>query len=99
MLDIKRIRDNKVEVQAGLDKRGNYDLNPVLALDEKHRKMLTNVEEMKSRQNIVSKEIPKFKKENKDCSEIFTEMKELSEKIKDLDAEIKVIDNDLSLIH
>lgn len=95
MLDIKRIRDNKVEVQAGLDKRGNYDLNPVLALDEKRRKMLTNFEEMKSRQNIVSKEIPKFKKENKDCSEIFTEMKELSEKIKDLDAEIKVINDEM----
>jgi len=95
MLDIKRIRENTVEVQTGLDKRGNYNLNPVLELDEKRRKKLVNVEEMKNRQNIVSKEIPKFKKEKKDCSEIFTEMKELSEKIKDLDAEIKVIDNDM----
>jgi len=95
MLDIKRIRDNTIEVQAGLDKRGNYDLNPVLALDEKRRKMLVDVEKMKSRQNIVSKEIPRLKKENKDCSEIFTEMKELSDKIKDLDAEIRVIDGDM----
>jgi len=95
MLDIKRIRDNKIEVQSGLDKRGNYDLDPVLALDEKRRKTLTTVEEMKSRQNLVSREIPKLKKENKDCSEIFREMKELSDKIRDFDAEIRAIDDDM----
>ncbi|MBC3889886.1 serine--tRNA ligase [Acetobacterium paludosum] len=92
MLDIKRIRENKEEVQAGLDKRGNYDLSSILSLDEKRRETLGRVEEMKNRQNVVSKEIPLLKKENKDCSAIFTEMKELSERIKELDTEIKSLD-------
>ena len=92
MLDIKRIRENTEEVQAGLDKRGNYDLSSILSLDEKRRETLGRVEEMKNRQNVVSKEIPLLKKEKKDCSAIFTEMKELSERIKELDTEIKSID-------
>jgi seryl-tRNA synthetase len=92
MLDIKRIRDNKEEIQAGLNKRGNYDLTALLSLDEKRREALGRVEEMKSRQNVVSKEIPLLKKENKDCSAIFAEMKELSAKIKNLDEEIKSLD-------
>lgn len=55
------------------------------------------VEEMKSRQNVVSKQIPVLKKENKDCSDIFAEMKELSNKIKDLDAEVKTIDDEIRI--
>ncbi|MDO9493670.1 serine--tRNA ligase [Acetobacterium sp.] len=97
MLDIKRIRENKEEVQAGLDKRGQYDLSVVTALDEKRRETLGQVEEMKSRQNVVSKQIPVLKKENKDCTEIFAEMKELSNTIKDLDAEVKKIDDEIKI--
>lgn len=95
MLDIKRIRDNKEEIQAGLDKRGNYDLTSLLTLDEKRRATLGRVEEMKNRQNMVTKEIPLLKKENKDCSVIFAEMKELAAKIKDLDDEIKSLDEEI----
>ena len=97
MLDIKRIRENQEEVQAGLDKRGQYDLSSITALDEKRRETLGQVEEMKSRQNVVSKQIPVLKKENKDCSDIFAEMKELSNKIKDLDAEVKTIDDEIRI--
>ncbi|MGL4607879.1 MAG: serine--tRNA ligase [Eubacteriaceae bacterium] len=92
MLDIKKIRENTEAVQAGLDKRGNYDLSEVLKLDEKRRQILNEVERMKSRQNVVSKEIPQLKKENKDVEPIFAEMKELSGKIKELDAEVKVVE-------
>ncbi|MDK2943006.1 MAG: seryl-tRNA synthetase [Acetobacterium sp.] len=98
MLDIKRIRENKEEVQAGLDKRGQYDLSAITALDEKRRETLVQVEEMKSRQNLVSKQIPVLKKENKDCSEIFAEMKELSNKIKDLDTAVKAIDDEIKVL-
>lgn len=98
MLDIKRIRENKEEVQAGLDKRGQYDLSAITALDEKRRETLVQVEEMKSRQNLVSKQIPVLKKENKDCSEIFAEMKELSNKIKELDTAVKAIDDEIKVL-
>lgn len=97
MLDIKRIREHKEEVQTGLNKRGNYDITSVITLDEKRRTLLSEVEVMKSRQNTVSKEIPKLKKENKDVAPIFSEMKALSGKIKDLDNEVKLIDEEMKL--
>ncbi|WKY48393.1 serine--tRNA ligase [Eubacteriaceae bacterium ES3] len=95
MLDIKRIRENMELVQEGLNKRGDYDLQPVLELDEKRRSLLQQVEEMKKRQNQVNKEIPKLKKENKDCTEIFEEMKELANRVKELDGEIREVDESL----
>ena len=96
MLDIRRIRMNPEEVIKALEKRkGKFPIDKVLELDEKRRGVLTEVEEMKARQNTASKEVPKLKKEGKDASHIFTEMKTLSDKIKELDIEVKGIDEEL----
>ncbi|MCK9444693.1 MAG: serine--tRNA ligase [Tissierellaceae bacterium] len=96
MLDIRRIRANSDEVIEALKKReGDFPIGKVLELDEKRRKILAQVEEMKARQNQASKEVPKLKKEGKDPSPIFAEMKELAEKVKGLDGEVKVIDGEL----
>ena len=96
MLDIRRIRMNPEEVIKALEKRkGKFPIDKVLELDEKRRGVLTEVEEMKARQNTASKEVPKLKKEGKDASHIFTEMKTLSDKIKELDFEVKGIDEEL----
>ncbi|NMA86027.1 MAG: serine--tRNA ligase [Tissierellia bacterium] len=93
MLDIKRIRKNPEEVIKALEKRhGNYPIDQVLELDQEKRNILTKVEEMKSRQNTMSKEIPKLKKEGKDASSLMEEMKGLSEEIKELDLKVKEID-------
>ncbi|NLV88726.1 MAG: serine--tRNA ligase [Tissierellia bacterium] len=96
MLDIRRIRSNPEEVKKALEKRhGDFPIDKVLELDEKRRSILTEVEEMKARQNQVSKEIPKLKKEGKDTDHIFAEMRSLSDKIKELDGEVKAIDEEL----
>lgn len=96
MLDIRRIRKNPEEVVKALEKRhGDYPIDKVLELDKERRSILTRVEEMKARQNTMSKEIPKLKKEGKDASAILEEMKQLSENIKDLDEKVKEIDSKL----
>ncbi len=96
MLDIKRIRMNPDEVLKALEKRhGNFPIDQVLELDEERRKTLVQVEDMKAEQNRVSKEIPMLKKEGKDVSGIFEEMKSLSEKVKELDSKVKEIDEQL----
>lgn len=96
MLDIKRIRKDPELVKTQLAKRhGDFGIDDVLALDEKRRNILVKVEEMKAKQNQVSKEIPKMKKEGKDASQLLKEMKELSEEVKKLDGEVKDIDNEL----
>lgn len=75
--------------------QGDYELDKVVALDEKRRNLLQEVEQMKNRQNTVSKEIPKLKKEGKDASSVLEEMKQLSVQIKALDEEVKHIDQDM----
>ena len=93
MLDIRRIRKEPEKVKKALDKRhGNFPIDKVLELDKKRRNILTQVEEMKAKQNSVSKEIPKLKKEGKDTESLLAELKELSAKIKDLDVDVKEID-------
>ena len=96
MLDIKRIKQNPEEVKELLAKRhGNFPIDELLALDEKRRKVLIQVEEMKARQNAVSKEIPRLKKEGKDATETLNEMKELSNQVRKLDVEVKAMDEEI----
>ncbi len=96
MLDIKRIRRNTEEVKEGLAKRGgDYDIDGLLELDEKRRGILVKVEEMKAKQNEVSKSIPALKKEGKDVSSILNEMKALSDDVTELDKEVKTIDAEI----
>ena len=93
MLDIRRIRQNPEEVKNLLARRhGDFPIDQVLELDEERIKTLNQVEQMKARQNAVSKEIPRLKKEGKDATEVLKEMKELSTQIGDLDAKVKELD-------
>lgn len=96
MLDIRRIRKNPEEVIKALGKRqGDFPIDKVLELDKERRSILAQVEEMKARQNSVSKEIPKLKKEGKDPASLLIEMRGLSDKIKEMDGEVKEIDTKL----
>lgn len=93
MLDIKRIRMKTEEVKKALEKRsGEYDIDHVLELDEKKRNILAEVEQMKAKQNQVSKTIPQLKKEGKDVEDVFKEMKQLSQKVKDRDVKVKELE-------
>lgn len=97
MLDIKRLRANKEEVIKALEKRhGNFPIQELLEVDEKRRVLIQKVEEMKAEQNKISKQVPVLKKEGKDTTEIFAQMKELSGKVKELDEEVKKFDEEIS---
>lgn len=96
MLDIKRIRTNKEEVIESLNSRfGNYNIDKVLELDEKRREIIFEVENKKARQNEVSKQVPKLKKDGVDVSDLFKEMKALSDEIKELDIKVKDLDEEI----
>ena len=96
MLDIKRIRMNKEEVIESLNSRfGNYNIDKVLELDEKRREIIFEVENKKARQNEVSKQVPKLKKDGVDVSDLFKEMKALSDEIKELDVKVKDLDEEI----
>ncbi|MBQ3389697.1 MAG: serine--tRNA ligase [Firmicutes bacterium] len=97
MLDIKRVRSEFEDVKKAVESRGQGDfgLPRAVELDEQRRALLADVEQMKNKQNSVSKEIPKLKKAGEDTSAIMAEMKELSSKIKEEDEKVKAIEEEL----
>ena len=93
MLDLKKIQENKEHIKALLLKKGyDADFDAILALDEKRRKVISEVEGLKAERNRVSAEIPKLKKEGKPVDGIFAEMRALGEKISAGDAEAKTLE-------
>lgn len=99
MLDIKRIREDFEGVKERVEFRGKGDfgIDHVKKYDEERRALLADVEAMKNRQNTVSREIPKMKKEGQDTTAIMAEMKELSSKIKEMDGRLSEIEENLKI--
>jgi len=97
MLDIKRLRSNFEEVEKALSTRNeDFDLSKFKVLDEKRRNLLKEAEELKSKQNVVSKQVPLMKKEGKDVSAVLEEMKSLSNIIKELAPRVAEVDKELN---
>jgi len=99
MLDIKFIRENPDLVKQGLLNKNSKDIvDEILSLDEKRRSYISKTEEFKAKKNQVSAQIPKLKKEGKDTSAIFQEMKVVGDEISQLDAELKNIEQNIENI-
>jgi seryl-tRNA synthetase len=99
MLDIKTIRGRADDVRAALASRGSdLDITPILSLDEDRRKLVFEVEELKSRRNTVSKDIGRLKKEGQDISAIQMEMREVGEKISSLDERTREVEAELEVL-
>ncbi len=99
MLDIKLIRSNPDILKRALEKRKDgFDVETLLGIDEKRRRVLVELEKLKNRQNETSKIISNNKKDGKDVSSIMEDMKVLSDEIKGLDSEVRNIDEELNKI-
>ncbi len=97
MFDIKLIREDVERVRrlVSTKKDNSTDLDRILELDTKRRDITFQVENLKNKQNVVSKEIPKLKKEGKDVSAVLQEMKDLSDQIKEEDKILSEIETEL----
>ena len=99
MLDIKYIRENPEIIKKGIQNKNEKDrVDEILSLDEKRRKIITEVEELKAKKNQVSSKIPQMKKAGEDTFQIFAEMKNVSDKISELDNQLKDVENELNAI-
>ncbi len=90
MLGIRRLREERdgvIEALAlrGLDATGAIDR--LLQLDERRRRALTDVNDLKARRNAVSKEVGRRKREGEEAEELIAEMREVGTSIARLDTQ------------
>ena len=97
MLDKKFIRENVDLVKQSLiDRNLKLDLGEFISLDESRRKFLTEIEDLRSRQNKANDQISSLLKEKKDAKPVIGAMKEISDKIKGLEDKLKEVDLELN---
>ncbi|MEY8001502.1 serine--tRNA ligase [Clostridium sp. Mt-5] len=102
MLDLKKIRNNPEEIKKQLTNRGEdfdlSDIDKVISLDEKRRKILVEVESLKNKRNQDSSEIAKLKRNGGNADTLVTEMKEVSDKIKQYDVQLSEVNDKIEYI-
>ncbi|MBX4199113.1 serine--tRNA ligase [Candidatus Parcubacteria bacterium] len=90
MLDIKFIREQKELVQmAAKKKRINFDVETLIAIDDKRRALQTKVEEKRAEQNQASQEIVRATGPEK--SQILEKMKFVKEDLSKSEEELKEV--------
>lgn len=77
MLDRKLIRTNPDAVRSAIkDKGEKVDLDRFLESDENRRRLLSELDQLKHRKNVLSEEIGKLKREGKEASGQMEEVKD-----------------------
>jgi seryl-tRNA synthetase len=96
MLDLKSLRTSPEDVREALAKRrSDLNLDQFLALDEKRRALIQEVEELKAERNKASSEVARRKREGQDATELLSRLSDVSERVKTLDGELKVVDDEV----
>jgi seryl-tRNA synthetase len=88
MLDIDFIRENRQDVQEAADKKGfDVDIDRLLELDQKRRKLIHETEQIRARRNEIADQIPEA--DDDDRPALIEEGKELKQKVRDLEDELR----------
>jgi len=97
MLDIRWIRSNADEVKAYLANRNNdFDIEPLLSLDEEKRKLLSETEELKAKRNEGSRKVGMAKSKGEDAAELMEEMRVIGDRIRDIDGILAEIEEKMN---
>ncbi|MBN2582783.1 MAG: serine--tRNA ligase [Planctomycetes bacterium] len=98
MLDLNVIRNEPDRVAAGLKRRGGgYNLDAIRKLDEDRRALITEGDELRSRRNVVSKEVGQLKASGGDATQQMAESKAIGERIKEIESGLRDLDEALRL--
>ena len=93
MLDLAFVRENSELVEQKLAERGQpASLDTFRELDQQRRRLLTEVESLKSLRHRAGDEIARLKQQQQDAGERIREMKSVSERIKSLDEEVRQLE-------
>jgi len=102
MLSLKYINENIEKVKSSIiAKNVDFNLDELLDLDDSRKKLINKVEVIKSKRNLLNKNISKLRTEKLDSSTLIKEMKSISESIKSIDSELNNVLNAIStkLLH
>jgi len=94
MLDFKRVVENTQEIINTLATRGgdfSY-LNEIPELNKARKALILEVEVLKAKHNEFSKKIGEYKREQKDTTELMTEIDGIGDETKVIDEKLKVIE-------
>lgn len=96
MLSLQALRHDPDSAKAALAKRGdeNYAgmVDELLRIDEERRSAIAEVEELKARRNVVSKEIGALKRQGEDAEVQILEMRAVGDRIAGLDSVVSESD-------
>jgi seryl-tRNA synthetase len=94
MLDLRQIRNDPEPARAALRRRG-FDvavLDEALALDERRRAILPELEELRRRKNEASKRIGELQRSGADAAEAIAEVRGVSAREKELESELRYVE-------
>ncbi|WP_033012846.1 serine--tRNA ligase [Geobacillus kaustophilus] len=97
MLDVKILRTQFEEVKEKLMQRGGdlTNIDRFEQLDKDRRRLIAEVEELKSKRNDVSQQIAVLKREKKDAEPLIAQMREVGDRIKRMDEQIRQLEAEL----
>ncbi len=99
MLDLKFVRSNPELVKEALAKRhASISLDDFLRQEEERRKVLFEVENLKSRRNSVSEEVGRKKKNGEDTESLILEMRQVGQQIKALEDKLTAIEQAMEAV-
>ena len=97
MLDIKLLRKDPAGLEAKLKtKDPEINLGPLIALDERIRHVIVEVEELQAKRNALSKEIGERKRRGEDVAEVMQQVGGLGDKVSLLNHERTELEKELS---
>ena len=90
MLDLKKIRENPEAIKAGIEKKGETELLPLvdelLATDAEHRRVKAELERLRAEQKKLSKAIGQKKRAGEDVSDLLAEAERQKAELERLEA-------------
>jgi len=101
MLDIKYIEENAELVKENMKKKFREDLNIVddcITKYNDYKRLLKEVQDLKTEKNKASEEINRLKKAGEDASGVITKMKEIPAKIKELEEKVQTTQIDMETL-
>jgi seryl-tRNA synthetase len=99
MLSLQALRHDPDSAKAALAKRGqdgySAAVDEILSTDENRRRVIAEVEELKSRRNEVSRDIGELKRRGEEAEDRILEMRSVGDRIAELDAILSAADERL----